>query len=89
MRWAAAPADRQPELRLIAHETLERTGHAIRRLPARQRSVIAMRDVEGQSADEVCSALGISDVNQRVLLHRARSSLRREMKDYLGDELVA
>ena len=89
-RWAAAASgDGQPELRLIANETLEQTRHAIKRLPASQRSVIAMRDVEGHSADEVCSALGISGVNQRVLLHRARSAVRRELKDYLGSEAAA
>jgi RNA polymerase sigma-70 factor (ECF subfamily) len=55
---------------------------AIERLPASQRAVISLRDVEGWSADEVCNALGLTETNQRVLLHRARSKVRRALEDY-------
>jgi RNA polymerase sigma-70 factor, ECF subfamily len=53
---------------------------ALERLPARQRTVVVLRDVEGLSSDEVCSVLGISGGNQRILLHRGRSRMR-EMLD--------
>ena len=56
---------------------------AIRALPAQQRDVIALRDVEGWSADEVCSALSISEGNQRVLLHRARGKVRAALEQNL------
>ena len=46
--------------------------------------VIALRDVEGFSGREVAAALGISAANERVLLHRARSSVRLELEEYLG-----
>jgi RNA polymerase sigma-70 factor (ECF subfamily) len=49
-----------------------------------QKQVIFLRDVEGCSADEVCLALEISDANQRVLLHRARSKVRAELEVHLG-----
>jgi RNA polymerase sigma-70 factor (ECF subfamily) len=56
---------------------------AIAALPARQQEVILLRDVEGWEPEEVSEALGISDGNQRVLLHRARSKVRNELEHYL------
>jgi RNA polymerase sigma-70 factor (ECF subfamily) len=50
-------------------------------LPARQREVVLLRDVEELSSEEVCSVLAISDGNQRVLLHRGRSRLRQLFED--------
>jgi RNA polymerase sigma-70 factor (ECF subfamily) len=55
------------------------------KLPDAQREVIMLRDVEGWTSQEVCEALGISSVNQRVLLHRARAAVRRTLEDYLDD----
>jgi RNA polymerase sigma-70 factor (ECF subfamily) len=52
------------------------------KLPDAQREVITLRDVEGWTAREVCDALGISSVNQRVLLHRARAAVRTALEDY-------
>jgi len=53
-------------------------------LPARQREVVILRDVEEMSSEEVCSVLAISDGNQRVLLHRGRSRLRQLFEDAFG-----
>jgi RNA polymerase sigma-70 factor (ECF subfamily) len=75
-----------PEERLLAAETRQMISDAIDALPASQRAVISLRDVEGWSADEVRNALDISEVNQRVLLHRARSKVRRALEDYLDPE---
>ena len=77
--WKTFPAswDALPEERLLARETLALVGEAIAELPERQHLVILMRDIEGWSAGEVCEALEISEANQRVLLHRARSKVRR------------
>ena len=57
---------------------------AIAKLPPAQQAVIGLRDVEGLSADEVAAALGISAGNERVILHRARSRLRRDLEEYLA-----
>jgi RNA polymerase sigma-70 factor, ECF subfamily len=46
-------------------------------LPARQREIVILRDVEEMTSEEVCSVLAISEANQRVLLHRGRSRLRQ------------
>ena len=56
---------------------------AIDALPASQREVITLRDVNQWTSEEVCNALGISETNQRVLLHRARSAVRRALEGYM------
>ena len=52
-------------------------------LPDRQRIVLTLRDVLGHSSDEVCQLLEISQANQRVLLHRARTAVRAGLAAYL------
>jgi RNA polymerase sigma-70 factor, ECF subfamily len=84
--WAIKP-EAWPEDALLAAETRERIAEAIEALPATQRAVITLRDVEGWDGDEVCNALGLTETNQRVLLHRARSKVRGALESYLqGDE---
>jgi RNA polymerase sigma-70 factor (ECF subfamily) len=87
--WSQPPADWRtiPEGRLLGRETVERFKHALADLPPRQQQVLALRDVEGWDADEVCAALDLSEGNQRVLLHRARAKVRSAMEGYL-DELA-
>ena len=81
--WASPPARwPTPEEGLLAGETREVIAAAIAELPAAQRTVIALRDVEGWSAEEVSQALEISAGNQRVLLHRARSRVRAAIERY-------
>ena len=48
--------------------------------------VITMRDVDGLSSEEVRNVLGLSESNQRVLLHRARAKVRRALETYLEDD---
>jgi RNA polymerase sigma-70 factor, ECF subfamily len=83
--WATPPRD-LPEERLLAAETRERIAAAIEELPPNQRAVISLRDVEGWSSDEVRNALDLSEVNQRVLLHRARARVRRALEEYLAPD---
>jgi RNA polymerase sigma-70 factor (ECF subfamily) len=72
-----------PEEWFLSHETRALVQQAIDALPPNQRIVITMRDVEGLPSEEVCNALGISETNQRVLLHRARSKVRGQLEQYL------
>ena len=74
-----------PERRLLAAELGRHIERAMASLPPRQREVLVLRDVEGWTSAEVCNALGISQTNQRVLLHRARDRVRRELQVYLVD----
>jgi len=82
--WAAAPAG-FPEERLLAAETRDVIERTIAALPPTQRAVISLRDVEGWSAEEVCNALTLTETNQRVLLHRARSAVRAALEQYLEE----
>lgn len=87
--WASPPAEWQsPERRLETKESRTVLLEAIAALPPRQRDVIVLRDVQGYSSDEARNALDISETNQRVLLHRARSKVRQALEKHLDPENV-
>jgi RNA polymerase sigma-70 factor (ECF subfamily) len=82
--WASPPEEwARPEQELLSAETRSQVAAAIDALPESQRQVISLRDVEGWSADEVCNVLGLSETNQRVLLHRGRTKVRAALDEYL------
>ena len=83
--WAAPPRA-WPQDQVLQKETLDVIQMAIEQLPDAQREVIRLRDVEGWSPMEVADALEITDGNQRVLLHRARSKVRTALEDYLDPD---
>ena len=85
--WAAPPRA-WPEDKLLEHETLDVIEMAIAELPETQREVIRLRDVEGWTPMEVTDALEITDGNQRVLLHRARSKVRAALERYLDPDIA-
>ena len=68
---------------VLAGEVRARLRDAIDTLPERQRTVVTLRDVLGHTATEVCEMLGISEGNQRVLLHRGRAAARARLTPYL------
>jgi RNA polymerase sigma-70 factor, ECF subfamily len=84
--WAVPPSSWAgvPEARLLASETMDVIRRAIERLPASQRAVLELRDIEGLSAEEVCNALDLTETNGRVLLHRARAKVRAALEEYLA-----
>jgi RNA polymerase sigma-70 factor, ECF subfamily len=82
--WATPPVDwERPDERLLAAEARAVIAKAIDALPDGQRLVISLRDVEGWSAEEVCNVLELSETNQRVLLHRARTKVRQALDEYM------
>ena len=85
--WASPPRrwEDQPEAALRSAETLEVVRGAIAELPATQKAVITMRDLDGFDAEETRNALEISESNQRVLLHRARAKVRAALERHFGE----
>jgi len=83
--WACAPQPfAGPPERLLAGETMAVIRRAVEELPPAQRTVISLRDLEGWDAPDVCALLGVSEGNQRVLLHRARSKVRTALERHLS-----
>jgi RNA polymerase sigma-70 factor, ECF subfamily len=84
--WSSPPRpwEGEPVERLLAGEAREAIETAIAELPPAQRRVITLRDVEGLDARETAELLDLTDGNQRVLLHRARSKVRQSLEDYLA-----
>lgn len=85
--WRTFPDDWRgiPEDRLLGRETLDHISRALDGMPAMQAEVVRLRDVLGWSSNEVCNALDLTETNQRVLLHRGRSRIRRELDAYLSE----
>jgi RNA polymerase sigma-70 factor (ECF subfamily) len=75
-----------PEALLLSDETRSCIKAAVEKLPPAQREVITLRDIDGWTSEEVCDLLQISEGNQRVLLHRARSKVRGVLEQYLKAE---
>jgi len=80
--WTDPPAHWTEEVdaRLSAEPFVAEVWAAISELPESQRAVVTLRDVDGLSSKEVCDVLGISEANQRVLLHRGRSRIRAALE---------
>ena len=84
--WSVAPRpwNVDPEKQLLTSETMAVLNRGIESLPEVQRIVLTMRDVNGWTAEEVCNILAISETNQRVLLHRARSKVRGILENHFS-----
>ncbi len=84
--WVIPPTtwdEQTPERLLLSKEGMAHVEKAIHTLPTNQRQVMILRDIEGVDSVEVCTLLNITETNQRVLLHRARTKVRRALKEYL------
>jgi RNA polymerase sigma-70 factor (ECF subfamily) len=84
--WISPPQHfaQDVEDRVSAAELSQRIRSSLDGLPARQRQVVTLRDIEGLNSKEVCDLLDISEGNQRILLHRGRSRLREELEAEFG-----
>ena len=85
--WVEAPRlwdELNPERIVGGRQLWDHVMETIERMPAGQRAVIILRDLEGCEAEEACTLLGISAENQRVLLHRARGRVRQTIDRLTG-----
>ncbi len=84
--WTSPPAqlEIEPETQLLAQELRGRLAEVVDTLPEQQRTVILLRDVAGLDGPEVAEALGVSEGNQRVILHRARAKVRDGLAEYVA-----
>jgi RNA polymerase sigma-70 factor (ECF subfamily) len=88
--WSRPPVEwESPEEKLSSDAAREVMLKAIAGLPPRQREVITLRDIQGYSAEEARNALELSETNQRVLLHRARSKVRAALEQHFEEEAGA
>ena len=85
--WALPPQawGESADAGLLADETMDLVKRAIAQLPPAQQQVISLRDIEGWTPQDVCNVLMISETNQRVLLHRARSHVRSALESHFDD----
>jgi RNA polymerase sigma-70 factor, ECF subfamily len=82
--WSVPPTrwDDAPEALVLRKEARGAIEKELAGLPETQRTVVVLRDLEGWSSEEVCNVLGVSETNQRVLLHRGRQRLRAALERY-------
>jgi RNA polymerase sigma-70 factor (ECF subfamily) len=86
-RWPghwSDPPEPWPDARVESSEMVALVREGLETLPEAQRTVMALRDVDGWDSGDVCELLAISEGNQRVLLHRARSKVRAFVEERLG-----
>jgi RNA polymerase sigma-70 factor (ECF subfamily) len=81
--WRQFPEE-WPEQVVLTREVHEVVAEALTELPDRQRAVVALRDLDGHTSEEVCELLDISAGNQRVLLHRGRAVVRAHLETYFA-----
>jgi RNA polymerase sigma-70 factor (ECF subfamily) len=74
-------ADLSPEQAIQRWELIQRVHAAVADLERPYREVIILRDLEGLSGAEVCSALGLTEAGMKSRLHRARALLREQVLD--------
>jgi len=83
--WADPPRSwdgDNPEKRLMDKQAIGCLERALQKLPPNQRAVVTLRHIQELESGEVCNILGVRRINERVLLHRARSKLRRALEEY-------
>jgi RNA polymerase sigma-70 factor (ECF subfamily) len=81
---ALAAPDRNPEQALAGRETRAALEAAIASLKPADREVLVLRDIDGLSAPEVATVLGVGVAAVKSRLHRARLAVRERLEPSLS-----
>ena len=68
-----------PSVQLEQKEGLSMARDVINALPEVQRSIMVLREVEGQSFEKIAEDLGMNESQVRVYLHRARQKIKKSL----------
>lgn len=68
------------EAQVERHDAVEQVKQIIGTLPEHQQQVITLRDMEDCSFEEIAEQTGLTAVNVRMLLSRARKTIRERFK---------
>ena len=68
------------EAQVERHDAVEQVKQIIETLPEHQQQVITLRDMEDCSFEEIAEQTGLTAVNIRMLLSRARRTIRERFK---------
>ena len=76
------PPDRSPRADevLEANETLEKLRRHIAQLPPDQRKALLLRETEEKPYADIAAAMGVTEANAKVLVHRARTTIKKMME---------
>jgi RNA polymerase sigma-70 factor (ECF subfamily) len=77
-RWS----EEAPEALVARRGVMDCIRRAMVTLPGHQRAVITLRDGQGFSSEEACEILGVTELHQRMLLHRARTRVRSACEEF-------
>jgi RNA polymerase sigma-70 factor (TIGR02943 family) len=74
-----APSEwgRNPEALMQNSQLREVLGHCINQLPESLSAIFVVREIDGMTTEEICKEFSLSPSNLWVILHRARTRLRR------------
>jgi RNA polymerase sigma-70 factor, ECF subfamily len=77
--------DESPQA-IVERKELENTiARALKGMPAPQREIIVLHEIEGLSYEEIAAVLGCTRTSIKLRLHRARKSLKERVASLMGN----
>ena len=76
--------ERSPAESMETQETRKKVQQALERLDEGDRQIIVLKDLQGNSYDEIAAIMGVPKGTVRSRLHRARLELKAKLKEIMG-----